>query len=167
MQIEYQVGSNKQIRNLMEDRKVCLAYSAGGHHAELQKAIIGIMFSDSYHVTFNSGRFSGNHSCKRYYLTHPQKKIGRTLLNALQSFWLLLKERPKIIISTGADVTVATIILGKLIFRCKVIFVESAGDLKPTLTGRLVYHFCDLFIVQWPEQMKYYPNAVQGRGILL
>jgi len=151
----------------IESRKVCLAYSAGGHHTELLKALDGIYFENSFHVTFKSGRFSADSSCKRYFLTHPQKKIGRTLLNAFEAFRLLLKERPEIIISTGADVTVPIIIFGKLFFSCKIIFIESAGDMTPTLTGRLVYNFCDLFIVQWPEQKKYYPDAVLSKGILL
>ena len=158
---------NYEKNGFTENRKVCLTYSAGGHYAELLKAIDGLNFTNTYHVTFKSGRFSNDDSCERYYLTHPQKKVGRTLLNAIQSFYILLKKRPKIIISTGADVTVSTLILGKLFFRCKVIFIESAGDLKPTLTGRLVYKFSDIFIVQWPEKLKFFPKAILSEGILL
>ena len=152
---------------LYNNGRVCLAYSAGGHYAELEKALSGLSFSDVYHITFDSGRFSKNQTCERYFLIHPQKKVGRTLINALQSFILLLKKRPKIIISTGADVTVATIVLGKLLLRSKVVFIESAGDITPTLTGRIVYRFCDLFIVQWPDQLKYYPRAILSDGVLL
>jgi UDP-N-acetylglucosamine:LPS N-acetylglucosamine transferase len=152
---------------MIEGKKVCLAYSAGGHYTELLKAIEGIDFTHCYHITFDSGRFTANDPCERYFLTHPRKKIFRTLINAIQSFFILLKKNPEIIISTGADVTVPTIILGKLFFRSKVIFIESAGDVTPTLTGRLVHRFCDLFIVQWPEQKKYYPRAIQSDGMLL
>lgn len=60
-----------------------------------------------------------------------------------------------------------TIILGKLLFRCKIIFIESAGDVTPTLTGRIVYPFCDLFIVQWPEKLRYFPKAILSEGVLL
>ncbi len=150
-----------------KEHKVCLAYSAGGHYTELLKATKGIDFSDSYHVTFNTGRFSDDDKVRRHFLIHPRKRIFRTLGNAIQSLSILLKERPQLIISTGADVTVPTIILGKLLLRCKVVFIESAGDLTPTLTGRLVYRFCDLFIVQWEEQKKYYPNAILSKGLLL
>jgi len=150
-----------------ESRKVCLAYSSGGHYAELMKALHGLEFSNSYHVTFDSGRFSRQDGFRRIFLAHPQRKIYRTLLNAVQSFYVLLKERPEIVISTGADVTVPTIILAKIFFRCKVIFVESGGDITPTLTGRIVYRFCDLFIVQWPEQLIRYPEAVLSDGVLL
>jgi beta-1,4-N-acetylglucosaminyltransferase len=147
--------------------KVCLAYSAGGHYAELKKAIESIVFTNSYHITFDTGHLSNRDGHRRIFLVHPRKKIFRTVVNFLQSFWYLLKERPGIIISTGADVTLGTIIIGKVVFRCKVIFVESAGDLSPTLTGRIAYKFSDLFIIQWPEQQRYYPNAVQSKGLLL
>ncbi|PHS73129.1 MAG: polysaccharide biosynthesis protein [Cycloclasticus sp.] len=153
--------------NQAENRKVCLAYSAGGHYAELIKALDGVEFSNVYHVTFDSGHFNKEHGCNRFFLTHPRKKVGRTLLNAIEALRLLYKQRPKIIISTGADVTVPTIILGKLLFGCKVIFIESAGDITPTLTGKIVYRFCDLFIVQWLEHKKHYPNAVLCEGLLL
>lgn len=152
---------------MIELKKTCLVYSAGGHYAELIKALDGITFTDVYHVTFQTERFNEDDSVERFFLTHPRKKVGRTLINTIQAFWLLLQQRPKIIISTGADVTVPTIILGKLLFRCKVVFIESAGDITPTLTGRIVYRFCDLFIVQWPDQLKAYPKAVLSKGILL
>lgn len=157
---------DNMISNIV-NRKICLAYSAGGHYAELKKAIEGVVLSNSYHITFNTGHFSSNDGCRRIFLVHPRKKIIRTLTNFIQSFWYLIKERPDIIISTGADVALGTIIIGKLIFRCKVIFIESAGDLTPTLTGRIAYKFSDLFIIQWPEQISYYPNAVKSKGLLL
>lgn len=146
--------------------RVCLAYSPGGHYTELIKAIEGISFPNSYHVTFTSGRV--NHtSDKIYRLTHPQKKILNTLKNIYESFLVLWKERPKVIISTGADVAVPTLILGKLFFSAKIIFVESGGDISPTLSGRLVYPFSDLFIVQWESQLADYPKAILSDGLLL
>lgn len=151
----------------MNLHKTCLAYSAGGHYAELKKALKGIHLDNCFHVTFSSGHFSSNDGVKRYFLVHPRRAIGRTLVNAFQSAWVLLKERPDVIISTGADVTLATIILGKLLLRAKVIFIESAGDLTPTLTGRIAYYFSDLFIFQWEEQRKFYPKGIKSKGILL
>lgn len=152
-----------------ESRKTCLIYSSGGHYAELLRAITGIEFSNCYHATFpvDQRGMQVDQVEKRYFLTHPRRQIIRLLKNAWESFWLLRRERPEIIISTGADVTVPTIILGKIFFRCKVVFVESAGDITPTLTGRLVYHFTDLFIVQWPEKLHYFPKAVLSDGLLL
>lgn len=152
-----------------ETRKTCLIYSSGGHYAEIKRALAGIAFTNAYHVTFaiDEKNSQVDNVARRIFITHPRRKIGRTLKNALESFWLLWRERPRFIISTGADVAVPTLILGKLLFGCKIIFIESAGDITPTLTGRIVYPFCDLFVVQWQEKLRYFPNAVLSEGVLL
>ena len=35
-----------------------------------------------------------------------------------------------------------------------------------TLTGRLVYPIADLFCVQWEEQLRLYPRAVEVGALL-
>ena len=152
-------------QSYIERRRTCLIYSPGGHFQELLDAIDGITFENCFHVSFASPHFSTDDL--RHYLTHPRKSFLRTILNAMQSFIMLWRKRPALIVSTGADVAVPTIILGKVFFGCKVIFVESVGSVEPTLTGRLVYKFADLFIVQLQSQLKYYPNAILKSGSLL
>lgn len=152
-----------------ETRRTCFIYSPGGHYAELLRALEGITFTNAYHVTFPPGQGVAHYDpdINPHYVTHPRRHPVRLLRNAWDSLKLLWKMNPKLIISTGADVTVPTIILGKLLFRCQVVFIESGGDITPTLTGRLVYPFCDLFIVQWKEKLKYFPRAVLADGVLL
>ena len=137
--------------------KTCLIYSPGGHYTELKKSLKGIHFKNKYHVTFKSGTIVKNNI---YYITHPQKKIIRTIKNLFDSLKILIREKPKIIISTGADVALNTIILGKLFFNSKIIFIESSANItKPSLTGRISYYFSDLFIAQWQQMRKFYPKA--------
>lgn len=152
-----------------ETRRTCLVYSPGGHYTELKKATAGIDFTDCYHVTFALDGAGAQYDTvpERYFVTHPRRNPLRLVRNIWQSCRLLRTHRPQLIISTGADVTVATIILGKLIFGAQVIFIESAGDITPTLTGRLVYRFCDLFIIPWPEKQRAFPKAVLAEGLLL
>ena len=144
--------------------KTCLIYSPGGHFSELQKSLVGIYFKKKYHVTFST---STARKSKKYYITHTQRNFFRIILNFFQSFRILLKEKPKLIISTGADVTLGTIILGKLFFSARIIFIESGGNVtKPTLTGRVSYYFADLFIIQYKELLKFYPKAKLSKGFL-
>ena len=64
------------------------------------------------------------------------------------------------IISTGAMAVIPMFILGQ-IFNKKLIYIESfAKSDSPTLTGKFIYKFADLFIVQWESMKKYYPQAV-------
>ena len=41
---------------------------------------------------------------RTHHVCHPRRSIGRTLLNALQTLVVLARERPAVLISTGADV---------------------------------------------------------------
>lgn len=147
-----------------EKRRVCLTYSPGGHYTELLKATEGINFTNCYHVTFRSGRLIEGEDI--HFVSHPQRSILRTLVNAAQSLAILLRQQPDLIISTGADVAVPTLILGRL-FGAKVVFIETCGTLSPSLAGRLVYPFCNLFVVQWPTKVSFFPRARQANGPLL
>jgi beta-1,4-N-acetylglucosaminyltransferase len=149
-----------------ETRRTCLAYSPGGHRAELERALAGITFADVFHVTFDDGRQQPPGSVRRYHLFHPRRSVWRTAVNAWQSLLVLRRERPELVISTGADVAVPILLLGKL-FGAAVVFIETAGSTEPTLAGRLVYPAADLFIVQWPERLDRFPRAVLAEGLLL
>jgi hypothetical protein len=148
-----------------ETRRTCLAYSPGGHWAELERATAGIGFDDVFHVTFDDGRPAAS-EFRRYHICHPRRSVGRTLRNAWQSFWILCRERRALVLSTGADVAVPLLLLAKL-FGSRVVFIETAGSAEPTLAGRLVYPVADLFVVQWPDRLKRFPKAVLAEGLLL
>ena len=146
-------------------KKVCLVYSTGGHYFELVKSLEGIQIKKKYHVTFFSKKIKKKD--KVYFIKHPQKNAINLFINFLQSLFILLLERPKMIISTGADVAVMTFILGKILLRTKNIFIESIGNMdKPTLSGRICYKFSDLFIIQFKKLKKIYPNAKLAKGII-
>jgi UDP-N-acetylglucosamine:LPS N-acetylglucosamine transferase len=72
---------------------------------------------------------------------------------------ILLKERPDLVLSTGASIAVNFCFLAKLL-GIRVAYVESISrshDLS--LSGRLIYAVCDDFYVQWPELCKKYPKT--------
>ncbi len=148
-----------------ETRRTGLVFSPGGHWAELQRALVGITFDDVFHVTFADGRPPPD-SVRRYHLCHPRRSVWRTLRNGWQSLGVLRRERPALLISTGADVAVPILYLGKLA-GARIVFIETAGSATPTLAGRLVYPIADLFIVQWADRLERFPAAVLAEGLLL
>lgn len=76
------------------------------------------------------------------------------------AFRVLFKERPDVIISSGACVAVPFFYIGKLL-GAKLIYIEVFDRTdKSTITGRLVYPITDKFIVQWDEMKKVYPKAI-------
>ena len=93
-----------------------------------------------------------------YYPTN--RSIKALLINTRIAWRVLKKERPDLIISTGAAVAVPFFYLGK-IFGSKCVYIEVFDRIdRPTLSGRLVYPIVDIFIVQWEEMKKVYPKAV-------
>lgn len=80
------------------------------------------------------------------------------------SLYIAAVERPDVVISTGAGAVVFFCIFAK-IFGAKLIFLESMAKVtEPTWTARLLYPFADLFLVQWPNLLKFFPRAkFEGR----
>lgn len=97
---------------------------------------------------------------KFYACCYPANRSVKALfLNTALAFRVLYRERPDIIISSGAAVAVPFFYAGK-IFGIKTMYIEVFDRIdKPTLTGRLVYPVSDKFIVQWEEMKKFYPRA--------
>jgi hypothetical protein len=149
-----------------ETRRTCWAYSPGGHLAELERATEGIRFADRFDVTFTGGRPPREPPARTYHVCHPRRSAVRTLANVAQSLCVVLRERPRLVLSTGADVAVPICLLARLL-GARLVFIETAGELAPTLAGRLVYPFAHLFIVQWPEKLQAFPRATLARGPLL
>lgn len=95
--------------------------------------------------------------------------VGLTIMASvftfLKIFWI---EKPSTLFSTGSEIAVPAFYIGKVIFRTKLIFLESLARVKDfSLTGKLVYPIADLFLVQWPELLdKKRPKAIY-RGRLI
>lgn len=157
----------KQKTDTLRETKMCITCSAGGHWVEAERAA-SLLDCDRYYVTYYSARLEEERREKRvYFVAHCSRRRPLLILvNAWQSLRILLRERPDVILSTGADVTVPTCLLGKLL-GARLIHLESAGNVRtPSLTGRLVYPFADLFLVQWEPLKKHFPRAIVGGPLL-
>lgn len=147
--------------------KICLAASAGGHLTQIRKLDILYRNYDYFFVTFYAQPLKDLPKSERFYFVlNPGRNIFKFLFNAVQSLKIFLKEKPDVVISTGAGVAIAMCWWAKLLGK-KVIFLEDWCVVnKPSLSGRLVYPAANLFIVQWESLLKYYPKAL-FKGALL
>lgn len=104
---------------------------------------------------------------KVYWAHYPtNRNLTNLLLNWRLAVVCLWKEKPKIVVSTGAGVAVPFLLTAR-IMGIKTIFIEEFNRVStPTLTGRIVYRFVDRFLIQWPELKKYYPKASYKGSIL-
>lgn len=136
--------------------------SSGGHYEQLM--MLGFL-KEEFETFIVTERTEYNKKEKNIYLVkqinRKEKKFFFNLFILLiQSAKIFYKEKPDVIISTGAMAVIPMFILGQ-IFNKKLIYIESfAKSDSPTLTGKFIYKFADLFIVQWESMRKYYPEAI-------
>jgi len=105
---------------------------------------------------------------KVYFVADPGRSPINFLKCMIQSFKAVIKEKPDVIISTGAGVAIPPCYLAKLFFNSKIIFVESFCRIEePSLSGKFMYPISDLFLVQWPEMLKKYGDKALYRGGIL
>lgn len=149
--------------------KIGFIASSGGHLEEISKLNILEKKYDNFVVTERNTFSQVLFGKKQYYLPQTNRKefvfIFKYIYIFLKSLVIFVKEKPNFIISTGALSAVPFCIIGKL-FRKKIIYIESfARCNEPSLTGKIMYKFADIFIVQWEEMLKFFPKAIFGGGI--
>ena len=149
--------------------KICFIASTGGHFEQLMMLKPLMDKYESFIVTEKTEYSVIEDDRKIYYLNqvnrHEKTFIFKMALNFIKSLNLFIKERPDVVISTGALATIPMCIFAK-VFKKKIIFIESFAKVNsPTLTGKLVYKFADQFYVQWEQMKEHYPNAIFIGGI--
>ncbi|MDG9319913.1 UDP-N-acetylglucosamine transferase subunit ALG14 [Streptococcus pneumoniae] len=147
--------------------KVCLVGSSGGHLTHLYLLKPFWKDRERFWVTFDKedarSILENEIFYPCYYPTNRNLKV--LIKNTILAFKILRKERPDIIVSSGAAVAVPFFYLGK-IFGAKTVYIEVFDRIDaPTMTGKLVYPVTDRFIVQWEEMKKVYPKAINLGGI--
>jgi UDP-N-acetylglucosamine:LPS N-acetylglucosamine transferase len=141
--------------------KICLAASAGGHLTQLLK------ISDSWKgcdVVFVTTSNAVANELKKRAQTYTVGECNRkSLTKVVKVFWrclrIIQKEKPNVILSTGAAAGCILCFLGK-ITGAKVIWLDSITNTQRlSLSGRMVRYIADLFFVQWPELATRYKNV--------
>jgi UDP-N-acetylglucosamine:LPS N-acetylglucosamine transferase len=143
--------------------KICLACSAGGHLTQLLQLSDLWKNYEHFYLTFKS-KSSLNLTEKTYYIKNPKRNPILFLLASVQSLSIFLIEKPQVVITTGAGVAIPISLISK-VFRKKLIFIESFSRVKtPSATGKFLYFFADLFLVQWKPLLKKYGSKAQYEG---
>lgn len=98
--------------------------------------------------------------CNREHPVRVLKVLFRCMIK-------IYKERPNVIISTGAAPGCISSFLAKLL-GAKVIWIDSITNIEHlSLSGRIVRHFADLFLVQWLELVEKYKNVEYAGHLIL
>jgi len=150
--------------------RVCLAASGGGHVRQLLDLQPVWSQHDYFFVTEDTalGQTLANDH-RTHFVPHfawgqaklgaPFRMLGRALASAVRSFGFMLRERPDLIISTGAGAVIFPVIWGRLL-GAHVVVVESFARFDhPSLFGRIAGPLAHDMVIQSAKLADRYPRA--------
>ena len=126
--------------------KICLVGSSGGHLTHLYMLKPFWENKKRFWVTFDKeDARSLLENEQMFFCYYPTNRSLKALFINTKLAWNILKrEKPDLIISSGAAVAVPFFYLGKA-FGIKTIYIEVFDRInKPTLTGKMVYQSCQI-----------------------
>jgi len=144
-----------------KDLAICVACSPGGHMIQAKR--FEEAYRDYRHFFFTF-RGAVAEDLRKTEVVYAIPNVVRQnplswLTGVLLSFVIACKTRPDVVLTTGAGVVVFFCVFAKLL-GAKLVYIESVANIKrPTLTARILYPFADLFLVQWPGLLEYFPRA--------
>ncbi len=150
--------------------KVCLAASGGGHVRQLLDLREVWSEHDYFFVTEDTAlgqTLAREH--RTYFVPHfawgqtrfgsPLKMLTGALVSLFRSLAFMSRERPDVIISTGAGAVIFPVIWARL-FGARVVVIESFARFDgPSLFGRIAAPFAHDVVVQSPKLARFYPRA--------
>lgn len=142
--------------------KVCFVGSSGGHLTHLYMLKPFWSNRERFWVTFDKedarSLLAGEKMYNCYYPTN--RSLKALVFNTVLALKVLKKEKPDLIVSSGAAVAVPFFYIGKIL-GAKLVYIEVFDRVdKPTMTGKMVYPIVDKFIVEWDEMKEVYPKAI-------
>ena len=149
--------------------KLLFAASSGGHLEQilmlrpLMKKYDSILLTEKTDYGMNEKEVEVLFvpQINRKEILFPFKFIG----NFFRVLKIYRKEKPDIMITTGALAIVPMALVMKA-HKKKLVYIESFAKVtSKTLSGKLLYKFADQFYVQWKSMLELYPNAIYKGGI--
>lgn len=137
-------------------KRVLLVASGGGHWVQLRRlrpAFEG--FDVAYASVFDD--YADEVGGARFYQIHDatRRDPWRVFVMIPQIARMLLKERPDVVMTTGALPGLVTIALAKVLTRSRTVWLDSIANVeRMSGSGMQAKWFADEWLTQWPEVAK-------------
>ena len=144
--------------------RICVGASAGGHMSQLLNlldAAGGWPHAPDLYLTSNPSLLDKLRARgKAYYIGECNRRQPLRVLHVLlRTLVFALRERPDVVISTGAMPMALTCIWCKLL-GAKIVWIDSIANIdRLSVSGKTMRRWADLFLVQWPELTQKYPGT--------
>ena len=126
--------------------------SSGGHWVQLQRLRPVLDKYDTVYASTRDDYAQSVHPARFHKLTDASRWNKLLLIKlAIETFIVLLKELPSVIITTGAAPGFWAIALGKL-FGVRTVWIDSLANADHlSMSGKYCRYFATLHLSQWPE----------------
>jgi UDP-N-acetylglucosamine:LPS N-acetylglucosamine transferase len=136
----------------LKQQRVLAVASSGGHWVQLRRLAPAFEGQDLAYVTTDSGH-RAEVDGERFYVVNDANRWNKLALVrcAWQLAWVLVRERPTVIVSTGAAPGFLAIRLGRLL-KARTIWIDSVANVEElSMSGRMASTTADLCLTQWPD----------------
>jgi len=135
--------------------------SAGGHLSELEALASEVRAHEAFLVTTLSP-YSASvlPEMRRFYVRRIVRNPVNFFVNFVQSVSILLREKPNVVVSTGAGDSLPLMWVA-IVLGTPVVYLETMARVyQMSLTGRLVRRWASVVLVQWRSLMERYPGSI-------
>jgi UDP-N-acetylglucosamine:LPS N-acetylglucosamine transferase len=146
--------------------KICIVSSCGGHLTEVRCLRPAYEQFDHFYVLNDKALLPADMESRTLFIAHAERD-WRVLKNLWEAFVILRRERPHVILSTGAGPVVPFALVGRLFFATRVVFVETITRIeRPSLTARIMYRLAHDFFYQSKGLQRFFPKGRYGGALL-
>ncbi|MFO7976408.1 MAG: PssD/Cps14F family polysaccharide biosynthesis glycosyltransferase [Candidatus Hydrogenedentota bacterium] len=144
---------------------ICCVCSHGGHLTEMLELMEAFEGHDTFFFCYDAETTRA--LPRAYRVPNRPRNPLEYGLNLVRAYRIFRKERPDMVVSTGAEIAIPVMLVAKW-FRLPTVYIECGAQVAtPSLTGRLMYWLADRFYVQWPELGPAYGPRAMFRGSLV
>jgi UDP-N-acetylglucosamine:LPS N-acetylglucosamine transferase len=133
-------------------KRILAVASSGGHWIQLRRLRPAFEGHDVAYLTTDAGHRS-EVGPARFYAVRDGNRTSKVALavSAVQIGLVLLRERPQVVISTGAAPGYLAIRVAKLL-GARTMWIDSVANVEElSLSGRLASEKADVCLTQWPH----------------
>lgn len=140
----------------MAPQKLLAIASGGGHWIQLCRLSSAFSEADVVFASVDPA-YAEDVPGRRFYSIRNSTRRDRVGFAVLfvQLLVILAKERPTIVITTGAAPALIALVLAKTIFRARTMWIDSIANCERLSTsGLLARRVADVWLTQWPHLAK-------------